>query len=304
MKVTARAHPVQGLITHAVIERLPLPFYDFISVCTAPLQTVTTVTFQEEKEIIMNGVPPDSTTCSQIDAVVSAVTQLSGIDEQYKIVSQSTVPGTGLDSSGAAALTVAASKAAGLDLSYKELSRIAAKGVKSASRAVTGWFSRWKAAMDEQFCYSYVIDDELEMGMVAVLIEPVDNTVNTVLTSSFLELALTSVHTRLYEMERAIKDHDIPQIGRLAEKDSILHALLTGEGPLVWQPAALRVMAEVKALRKEGVNAYCSVDARAVYINAYPEDVSTIKERIKEKGMEPVEMSVGGEAAVVHTHLF
>lgn len=304
MKVTARAHPVQGLITHAVIERLPLPFYDFISVCTAPLQTVTTVTFQEEKEIVINGMTPDSSTCSQIDAVVTAVTQLSGIDEQYKIVSQSTVPGTGLDSSGAAALTVAASKAAGLDLSHKELSRIAAKGVKSASRAVTGWFSRWKAVMEEQFCYSYVIDDELEMGMVAVLTEAFDINVNTVLTSPFLELVLTSVHTQLYEMERAIKDHDIPKIGRLAEKESLLHALLIGEGTLVWQPAALQVMAEVKALRKEGVNAYCSIDAGAVYINTYPENVSLIKERIQKRGMEPVEMSVGGEAAVVHSHLF
>jgi phosphomevalonate decarboxylase len=303
MKATARAHPVQGLITHTVIERLPLPFYDFISVCTAPLQTVTSVTFQEEKEIIINGVTPDYSTCSTIDVVMSTITKAAGIDEHYKIVSQSTVPGTGVDASGVAALTVAASTAAGLNFSLKELSKIAAKGKKAASRAVTGWFSRWKAAIQEEFCYSYVIDDTLEMGILAVLTTLFDIPVHTILTSQFLELQLKSVHTRLYEMEKAIKDHDIPTIGRLAEEDSAQYASLVG-GALVWQPDIVQVVAEVKALRKEGVTAYYSVDAGAVYINTYPEDVTMIQERLKERGIEPVALSVGGKAAVLNTHLF
>lgn len=302
MKATARAHPVQGLITHAVIERLPLPFYDFISVCTAPLQTVTTVTFQKEKEIIINGVTPDYSTCSTIDVVMSTITKAAGIDEHYKIMSQSTVPGTRLDASGVAALTVAASTAAGLHFSLKELSKIAAKGKKAASRAVTGWFSRWRAALQEEFCYSYVIDNTLEMGILAVLTNPLEIPVHTILTSQFLELQLKSVHTRLYEMEKAIKDHDIPTIGRLAEEDSVQYASLVG-GALV-RPDIVQVVAAVKALRKEGVTAYYSVDAGAVYINTYPEDVAMIQERLKERGIEPLILSVGGKAAVLNTHLF
>ena len=142
MKATAEAHPVQGLIKHGFIDdRLVLPFHDSIAVCTAPLKTVVTCAFQEEKEIVLQGEKPDFQTASRIDSVVSEIKKMSGIEEEYKIVSESNVPqNTGLGASSAfAALTAAAAEAAGLDLSCKELSRIAKRGRGSASESVTWW---------------------------------------------------------------------------------------------------------------------------------------------------------------------
>lgn len=110
--------------------------------------------------------------------------------------------------------------------------------------------------MEEQFCYSFVIEDDLEMGMVAALVESFEYSYEVhriTLTSPFFESRLKSVHTFLYEMERAIKDCDIPKIGWLAERDSIIvHALTMTDEDVLWRPDTLRVMAEVKALREEG----------------------------------------------------
>lgn len=311
MKATARAYPVQGLIKHHTLfdDRIRLPFHGLISVCTAPLCTVTTFAFQEEKEVTIKGEPPDFDTVSRIDSVVSEIRRLSGVDEEYKMVSENNFPSMGLGaSSGFAALAVAAAKAAGLDLSHKELSRIARKGAGSASESVTGWFSRWRSNIEEQFCYSFVIEDDLEMGMVAALVEPFEymgELRKKVLTSSLFEYRLKIIHTSLYNMERAIKDHDISEIGRLTEEDTlIVHALTMTDKEMVWGPDTLRVIAEVKALREEGVQAYFSIDMGAVYINSYPEDVAVIEERITGLGVKTVKLSVGGEAHVIGKHLF
>ena len=310
MKATARAYPVQGLIKQGLLDdRIRLPFHDLISVCTAPLCTVTTFAFQEEKEVTINGEPPDFDTVLRIDSVVSEVKRLSGVDEEYKMVSENDFPHRGLGaSSGCAALAVAAAKAAGLDLSHKELSRIARKGAGSASESVTGWFSRWRSNIEEQFCYSFVIEDDLEMGMVAALVEPfkcTDELRKKGLMSSLFEYRLKTIHTSLYNMERAIKDHDVSEIGRLAEEDTlIVHALITTDKEMVWGPDTLQVMAEVKGLRKEGVEVYFSIDTAAVYINSYPEDVPVIEERINAVGVKTVRLSVGGEAHMIEKHLF
>lgn len=314
MKATARAYSVQGLTKHLELldPQLRLPFHDSISVCTAPLSTVTTFAFQEDKECIINQEIPNSYWLSRIDAVVSEIKRLSGVEEQYKIVSKTNFSDKGFRalSSEFAALSAAASEAAQLDLSHKELSRIAGKGTGSASRSVTGYFSRWRANMDEKFCYSFVLDDDLEMGMVAALVEPLkesgESRFHIGLKEPYLEYWLKSVHTVLYEMERAIKDHDISKIGQLAEKESILlYAFTMDSDKIMWRPDTFRVIAEVRSLREEGVPAYFNIDTGAVvYINSFPEDVALIEERIKAIGVNTISLSVGGEAHSIRDHLF
>lgn len=311
MKATAMAHPVQGLINHGFMDdRLVLPFHDSISVCTAPLKTVVTCAFQEEKEIVLQGEYPDVQTASRIDSVVSEIKKMAGIEEEYKIVSESDFPqNTGLGASSTfAALTTAAAEAAGLDLSCREVSKIAKRGWGSASESVTGWFSKWRTAIQEEFCYSSIIEDDVDMGMVVVLTESVQYTdVMPKGLLSLVECRLKVVPTLLYDMERAIKDHDIAKIGRLAERDSVLlHALsMTGEREMIaWNARTLRVMAEVKALREEGVEASFNVDTGGVYVNSYPEDVFVIIERIRNLGVKAFQLHVGGKAQVVESHLF
>jgi phosphomevalonate decarboxylase len=50
MKASATAYPIQGLIKYHGLrnEQLRLPFHDSISVCTAPIRTLTTIEFGQK----------------------------------------------------------------------------------------------------------------------------------------------------------------------------------------------------------------------------------------------------------------
>lgn len=317
LKASAIAHPIQGLIKYHGLsnERLRLPFHDSISVCTAPLQTKTTFEFwDEETSVIINGKPADSRTLKRVDAVVLRVKDIVGIEENYKMVSENSFPsnvGLGASSSGFAALALASSKAAGLDLSLKEISCIARLGAGSASRSVTGYFSRWRNALTDEGSYSYLLDCELEMGMVVALIPTFKETEELhreVLTSPFFHSRLAYLHGALAEMEFAIRNHDIEKIGELAERDTLyLHTVtMTGKHErILWRDETLKVISEIKKMRKEGLKVYYSIDTGAsVYLNTYPENTIEVSERIEELGIETLECRVGGEAKSTKKHLF
>jgi mevalonate pyrophosphate decarboxylase len=322
MKATAVAHPVQDL-THTILSQVsvPLPFTGSVAVATHPLKTTATVAFQEDfqeefqrnfqKEsqksqkhaISINGIPPDQVVLSSITTVVSRIKTMAGIEKSvpYRIVCTDTSPWF-RTSSGVAAITVAAAHAAGLDLSQKDLSSIVRKGNVYAPHSVTGYFSQWKSGLQPEFSHSVIIDDELDMGMVAVFTEPVQG-IHRITPAD--EPWLKIEYSNLYELVQAIKDHDVPLIGVLAEQNSIIHQAHTLESTMgVWQPDALRVMAEVTTLRQEKVTAYYSVGNGVVYINSYPEEVPLIYERIKAVGLHPVCLSVGGAARTITDHLF
>jgi phosphomevalonate decarboxylase len=314
MKTTACAHPVQRLIKNVgqLYDTVSLPFFDSISVCTAPLQSTVTIEFQSTKDILINGDPPLPHILNRIDAIISQVKRLSGIKGEIRMVSQNSFPDNcGVEAlpSLIAAVTVAATCAAELDLSPKELSRIAHKGAGSAPHSVTGYCSRWSAQLQESSCYSTVLEKDLDMGMIMTPIPPLpENKVPEILPSPLLEFRLKMIHSALYEMEQALKAHDIPKIGFLAEKESILtHALtMHGDEDLIpWRPDALRVMAEIRALREEGISAYFNVDTGpALFINCYPEDRALIEERIREIHIPVVQLQVGKGTHLLKDHLF
>lgn len=311
MKSTAAAHPVQD-VTHTIFSHVSasLPFTGSVGVATHPIKTIATVEFKEkltervsQHPISINGVPADQAVCSSMDTVISHIKAMSGIEKSapYKIVCKDTSPWF-RKCSGIAAVTCAAAHAAGLDLSKKELSSIARKGHVYAPHSICGYFSEWKSELQSEFSYSTIIDDELEMGMVAVFTKPVKN-MYTITPAD--EPWLKIEYSNRNEMIQAIKKHDIHLIGLLAEKNSIIHhayALQSTGG--TWQPDTLRVMAEVTALRQEKISAFYSVGNGVVYVNSSPEDVLIIHDRLSSLGLDPVDLSVGKEAHTINGHLF
>ncbi|MGC1121183.1 MAG: hypothetical protein WBA22_08815 [Candidatus Methanofastidiosia archaeon] len=304
MKATASAHPVQNLITPLPLPGLlvQVPFLCSISVCTAPLETTATVEFLEEgdvREVTFEGCPVDWRVQREVDAVISEVKRLSGIESEYAVRGTSNfLKDVGPDDpSLIAAVTAASSKAAELDLCHKELSRIAAKGSGSAPAAVTGWVSKWVTGLQKEFSHSVVLEDDLEIGMIRVFLDPFVDELEIV-KSPLVEARLKMAYTSVAEMERAIKNHDVERIGELAEKDALLlhDAAAAGRDHVLWSPEVLRVLNEVKALREEGVKAYFNAGWTGVYINSYPEDVAAIERRISNMGVETCSLYVGGNA--------
>ena len=319
MKASAVAHPIQGLIKYHGLkdETLRLPYHDSISVATSPTVSHTTIEFGRVKKdsAKVDGRKLVGREMERVLAVVNQVRRKAGSKDKFRMVSENNFPsnvGLGASASGFAALAISACEALGLDLSLEEISVIARRGAGSATRSVTGAFSRWKTGAMDEDSYSFQIESEsLQMGIVVALIPAfkfTENAHRAVLGSPFFHSRLAYIHDALSEMESAIKKHDIPKIGMLAERDSlILHGItMTGiDEMILWRPETVRVILEVRKMRAEGLPAYFSIDTGAtVYVNTTTENVKKVERRVRRLGIKTLVCGVGGSARVVEDHLF
>lgn len=319
VKSSAIAHPIQGLIKYHGLkdEILRLPYHDSISVATTPTASHTTIEFGRAKKdsARVDGKRLTGREMERVLAVVNQVRRRAGIRDRFKMVSENNFPsnvGLGASASGFAALAVSACDAVGLDLSPEEVSVLARRGAGSATRSVTGAFSRWRTGATDEDSYSCQIESEaFQMGIVVALIPAFKYTESAhkaVLGSPFFHSRLAYIHDALAEMESAIKRHDIEKIGMLAERDSlILHGItMTGiDEMILWRPETVRVILEVRKMRSEGLPAFFSIDTGAtVYVNTEPESVKKVEKRIRKLGIRTITCGVGGAASVVDEHLF
>ena len=319
MKATAVAHPIQGLIKyHGLADPvLRLPFHDSISVCTAPLTTRTTIEFGNfpRDTAAIDGRDISAREMERILAVVDAVRARTGITERFRMASANDFPsnvGLGASASGFAALAVAACRAAGLDADPQEVSRYARRGAGSASRAVTGAFSKWKMGLSDEDSYAVQLaGPDLEMDMIVALIPAFKQTEDAhreALTSPFFHARLAEMPRLIAEMELAIRKKDVGAICALAERDTLmLHGItMTGSAEMVlWQPETLRVILAVRKMREAGIPAFFSIDTGAtVYVNTLPGRGPEVQGRIEELGIRTIPCRVGGPAHTVGDALF
>ncbi|MBX8631065.1 MAG: diphosphomevalonate decarboxylase [Thermoplasmata archaeon] len=319
-KATAIAHPMQGLIKYHGLrdERLRLPFHDSISVATAPLKTTTTVEFGdfERSSVEIDGKRVSGRPLERVMAVMDRIREMASIEDNFRIVSESDFEsgiGLGASASGFAALATAACSAARLEIDRRQLSAIARLGAGSATRSVAGGFARWEAGSSDSdsYAYSLAAPEELQMGIVVAIVRKTKRTEDAhreVLSSPLYQGRLAYLHTALAEMTWAIRSHNVSEIGRIAERDTlVLHAItMTGNnGMILWKPETLKIIEITREMRKEGLNSFFSIDTGAtVYINCPVDEIREVEERIRSAGIETVRCSVGGPSRLVDTHLF
>ena len=319
MKASAVAHPIQGLVKyHGLADPLlRIPFHDSISVCTAPLETWTTVSFEEDAKadsLALNGRQLGGRALERASHVLDAVRRVAGVDTRARVVSRNDFPtnvGLGASASAFAAGATAAAGALGLELDERQLSAIARLGAGSASRAVSGGFSMWHTGTDHDSSYAERLDEgDLEMGIVAVVVKALKLTEDfhkEVVGSPFFKARLDYVEGALEEMRRAIDARDVEAIGHLAEADTLVLHGITMTGPsrrVLWRPETLVAMQEVWAMREDGIPAHFSIDTGAtVYINCPIRHVGTVERRLKDRELETLQCHVGGGATLVDRHL-
>jgi phosphomevalonate decarboxylase len=319
MKATAVAHPIQGLIKyHGLADPvLRLPFHDSISVCTAPLTTRTTLEFGDfpRDEATVDGRTVTGHEMDRILSVVDAVRARAGVPSRFRMTSINDFPsnvGLGASASGFAALALAASEAAGLRADLEEVSRFARRGAGSASRSVTGAFSKWKMGVADEDSYAVQLaGEDLQMDIIVALIPAFKQTEDAhreALTSPFFHARLAEMPRLIAEMELAIRKRDVGAICALAERDTLmLHGItMTGAAEMVlWQPETLRVILAVRKMREGGIPAFFSIDTGAtVYVNTLPGRGPEVQARIEELGIRTIPCTVGGAAQVVREALF
>ena len=319
MKATAVAHPIQGLVKyHGLADPLlRLPYHDSISVCTAPLSTRTTIEFGDfpSDTAAIDGRPVGGHEMQRVLSVVDPVRARAKLRSRFRMASVNDFPsnvGLGASASGFAALALASSAAAGLDLDPQELSRIARRGAGSASRAVTGAFSKWKMGVaDEDSFAVQLAGTDFQIAMVVALVPAYKETEDAhreATTSPFFHARLAEMPRLIAEMELAIRGRDVGAVCAIAERDTLmLHGItMTGAGEMVlWRPDTLRVILAVKTMREEGVPAFFSIDTGAtVYVNTLPDRGAEVEARIRELGIETIRCTVGGPARLAGDPLF
>jgi phosphomevalonate decarboxylase len=319
LKATAVAHPIQGLIKyHGLADPvLRLPFHDSISVCTAPLTTRTTIEFGDfpRDDAMIDGRAVTVRDMERIRSVVDPIRARASLEKRFRMVSLNDFPsnvGLGASASGFAALAMAACRAVGLHADLQEISRLARRGAGSATRSVTGAFSKWKMGLTDEDSYSIQLaGEDLQMDMIIALIPAFKQTEDAhreALTSPFFHARLAEMPRLIAEMELAIRKRDIGAICALAERDTLmLHGItMTGTGEMVlWQPETLRVILAVRKMREAGVPAFFSIDTGAtVYVNTFTDRGEDVEGHIQELGLRTIRCRVGGPARAEGEPLF
>jgi len=321
MKATAIAHPIQGLIKYHGLKdpEKRIPFHDSISVCIEALRTTTTVETSEslkENVITINGRKPIRRDKQRVEVVLNKLKSLARYKEHFKVVSENSLKegkGLGFSASGFAALGAAASKALNMHLDLVLLSETVRLGAGSATRSLAGGFAIWHANKSGR-SYAEQLPTKLDTDF-SVLVVPIPSEVKTdeahaeVLSSPLFRARLKKVESMLKAMKKAIKNSDIPTIGRLAEEDTLnLHAItMTGKSRLVlWEPDTVKIIHEVVKMRREGLEAWYSIDTGpSVFVNTFKQNVKEVKRRLHELGFAKIIISgVGAKPTLARGHLF
>jgi phosphomevalonate decarboxylase len=321
LKCSARAYAIQGLIKYHGLKnaRLRIPYHDSISVCMKSLDTVTTVETRNSlrrDSIRINGTVPTTGEEARARVVIDKLRELAGEKTRVRVESRNAnVKGKGLgfSASGFAALGLATSKALGLSLEPRELSEVVRLGAGSAARSLVGGFSIWYANRNGR-SYAEQLGSASSIRL-RTLIVPIPSQIKTdrahadVLTSPFFRARLAYLKGVLQKMRRAIGRRDVPEIGRLAEVDTLnLHAItMTGKmETILVSPLSIKIMDQVRRLREEeSVPVWYSLDTGpSVFINTTPKAASKVERRIRALVDNVISSDPGGPAEIISRHLF
>lgn len=322
MKITAVAHPIQGLIKYHGLKdpKQRIPFHDSISVCIEELTTTTTVetdgSFPEDLTEI-NGKKPTGADFERVMAVLNPLRKMASFKGHFRVVSRNSIisgKGLGFSASAFAALGKAASSALGLEIDPISLSELVRLGAGSSTRSLAGGFAIWYANKKGR-SYAERIDAPRAESNLNMVVVPVHSTAKTdeahseVLSSPLFKARLKHVGKMVTRMKEAIETGDVPTVGKLAEEDTLnLHAsTMTGKTRMVlWEPETLLIMKEVQKMRNDGLSAWYSMDTGpSVFINTLTDQVEEVARRIRSLRVSPVLVSkVGGEPFLVEDHLF
>ncbi len=339
MKATAIAHPNIALTKYWGNKdpKLNIPYNNSISMNLSNCATKTTVEFSEkynsDSVYIDEKLAPDRYNRKNPYLFIENIRKLAGIDKYAKVVSENDFPqraGIASSASGAAALTVAATKAAGLNLDEAELSKLARLYSGSGCRSIPAGFVEWNAGSTHEDSYAKSIASPQYWDILDVVV--VTNSQHKQYGSSLgHDLAETSpmfsarIETvKIYNdhMRRAISEKDFNTLGKYAEKDAMsLHAVMltsdlseklntTDISILYWQPETIQIMNFVKHMRTKGIMAYFTLDAGPnVHILTMPSNISTITDKLdilKSTGVikELIINRPGKGARCIDDHLF
>lgn len=309
MKATAYAHPNIALTKYwgNKIPELNVPYNNSISMNLSECVTTTTVEFSRHQRsdiIYVDGklIKSNYQEKKNPHTFISKIRQIADIRDSAKVVSRSNFPqGSGIASSasGAAALTLAATKAAGLDLKEKEVSKLARLFSGSGCRSVPAGFVEWHAGDSHENSYAKSIAPPKHWDVIDIVAivssehKKYGSSIGHDIaeTSRMFETRIEVVKEYNAKIRKAILEKDFDTVGKFAEKDcASLHAVMltsdlsqkidtTDISMLYWDPETIQVINLVRDLRSKGTKVYFTIDAGPnVHILTQPKYQKKIKD--------------------------
>lgn len=313
-------------------EQLRLPANGSISMILNGLDTITTVQFGQNlasDELMIQGesISPHSRESKRVIKHLDRIRQLAqarGVLSGLvfaKVVSRNSFPrGTGLSSSGSgmAALTYAAATASGLKLTEKELSILARQASGTACRCVCGGFVEWKDGDTSETSYSQSIfsADHWDLRSVIAIVDEGQKKISsteghtTASSSKFFAVRQKNIKQKIKKVKQLLADKDFSQLGELIEQECLeFHSILfTSQPPLItWYPGTIQVIAAVKQMRTEGIEAYFTINtgfnAHVITLPKFEQKVRTRLDQLK-LVKKTLVAKVGEKPRELTTHLF
>ncbi len=302
MKATAVSHPDVALIKYwgkkPGFEELRLPANGSISMVLSDLQTITTVEFSEKysNDTVMIGQKDiQGVQKERVSEQLDRIRLQARITLKARVQSENNFPmsaGISSSASGLSALTVAAAEAAGLRMSKKELSILARKASGSACRPIMDGFVEWFDGDTDETSYaeSFLPPEHWNIRDVVAVISHKEKSVPTsdgmaaAETSPFFIERLKKMPDKIKIAKKLIQERNFQEFGELIESEALeMHAIaLTSQPPLIyWLPETVLLMHEVQQWRKNGLEAYFTINTgQNVHIICEEKNVQEVQNRL------------------------
>lgn len=298
-----------------------------VSLTLDALTSTTTVHFSpnySEGTFVLDG-EKHTHEAERVFKAVDVVRKIANISLRAQIESTNNFGksrGLSSSASGAAALAIAASTAAGLKLSERELSILARKFSGSGSRSVPGGFVEWKPPvfdgngnlLEDSYAESIYPPEHWAIADVVAVTEVPAKEISTteahgrVHQSRYRPARLVAMPQKVEDCKRFIRDRDFTALGKFMEGEAWdLHLLFISSGIRYIRSETLRVMESVEQWRREGLEAYYTVNTgQDVHIICQEKDVTAVQEKLAtiDSVRDIIVARPGKGAQILDTHLF
>lgn len=313
---TARAHPNIALVKYwgKRDRTLNLPAVPSLSVTLDGFHTTTTVTWgAPDDRVELDGAVAQG---RETERVLRLLDLVDPGRPPVQVRSASNFPAAaGLASSASAfaALVLAASRAAGRDLPVEALSVLARRGSGSACRSLWGGWVTWARGERPDGLDSHGLPlapaEHWDLRVVVAVVSEgkkavgsTEGMVRTQETSPLFPAFVAQAEERLARARQAVLDRDLAALGEQMERSTWeMHATMISAWPSVryWQPASLRVLQAVEALRAAGTPAYCTMDAGPnVKVLCAAPDAAVVQEALAPHVTRVHTLRIGGTPSV------
>jgi diphosphomevalonate decarboxylase len=281
-KASARARANIALVKYwgKADERLNTPAVGSISITLEALWSETEVHFLSElseDRFVLNGERRGGQ-LARVSACLDVLRQRAGIVTRADVMSRNNFPtGAGLASSasGFAALAAAANAALELGLTDRELSIVARRGSGSAARSIFGGYVEMHAGCaadgSDSFAEPLASASTWPLDVVVAITETAEKAVGSgpgmqrsAESSPYYAAWVETSARDLATAREAIAGRDFDKLAAVAEHSCLkMHATAMASEPglLYWNPATVECIETVRALRRDGVPVFFTIDA-------------------------------------------